>query len=64
MKAPREMRSKGEMVRLSLTVDPRLRKKIRIAAAYADMEISEWASEVLREAAEKAIGADRGVARS
>jgi hypothetical protein len=51
-------------VRLSITVDRQLRKMIRIAAAYADLEISEWASEVLRDAAERAIGADRGLRRA
>lgn len=37
------------------------RRQIRIAAAYADMEIGEWASKVLLEAAEQATGADRGL---
>lgn len=58
-----EQESKGEVVRLSISIDPAIRKMVRIAAAYADMEIGEWASKILREAAEKAIGADRGLGK-
>jgi uncharacterized protein (DUF1778 family) len=57
----RDQGAEPSQVRISISMEPRVRKMIRIAAAYADMEIGEWATNVLREAAEKAIGADRGV---
>ena len=41
--------------RLSITLDPSLRKKIRIAAAVQDMTVGEWASNVLERAADKAV---------
>jgi len=40
--------------RISITVDPRLRKKIRIAAALADMEDGEWCKVVLVTASKRA----------
>jgi hypothetical protein len=49
-------------VRISISMDPQTRKLIRIAAAYADMEIGEWATKILREAAERDIDAHRGQA--
>lgn len=39
--------------RLSITLPVELRKKLRIAAARADMEVSEWARVVLVTAARK-----------
>jgi uncharacterized protein (DUF1778 family) len=56
-----EAKERTDTVRLSITIDPEIRKIVRIAAAYADLEVGEWAGKVLREAAEKAIGADRGL---
>ena len=50
-----------DTVRLSITIDKSLRRLVRIAAAYRDMEISEWCAEVLRREAEKVTGADRGL---
>lgn len=44
-----------EKIRVSITIDPPLRRKMRIAAAYADMEVGEWAAEVLKAAAIKAV---------
>lgn len=41
--------------RLSITIDPSIRKDLRIAAAYADMSIGEWAAEILENAAKKAV---------
>jgi hypothetical protein len=49
------------MVRISLSMDKKTRRLIRIAAAYADLEVGEWAANALREAAERETGADRGV---
>lgn len=40
--------------RISFTVTPDLRRKIRIAAAHADMENGEWIQLILERAAEKA----------
>jgi hypothetical protein len=47
-------------VRISISMDAKTRRLIRIAAAYADMEVGEWAQQVLRLEAEKVTGADRG----
>jgi hypothetical protein len=44
-----------EKIRVSITIDPPLRRKMRIAAAYADMEVGEWAAEVLKAAAIKQV---------
>jgi len=41
--------------RISITIDPSLRRNMRIAAAFADMSIGEWATEVLKKASEKAV---------
>jgi hypothetical protein len=46
-----------EKIRVSITIDPALRRKMRIAAAHADMEVGEWAAEVLKAAAIKAVKA-------
>ena len=40
--------------RLSISIEPDLRRNMRIAAAHADMTIGEWATKVLGLAAEKA----------
>lgn len=50
-------KGEDEQVRLSLTVTAYTRRQVRIAAAYADQEISEWAEQVLRKTAEDATGA-------
>lgn len=41
--------------RVSVTVTPELRKKIRIAAARADLEIGEWCKLVILTAASKTV---------
>jgi len=41
--------------RMSLTIDARLRKAIRIAAAKADMEIGDWCKSVLVAAANRSV---------
>ena len=41
--------------RLSITITPELRKKIRIAAARADMEIGEWCKFIISEAAKRRV---------
>lgn len=41
--------------RLSISLDTSLRRNIRIAAAYNDMEVGEWCARVLGIMAEKAI---------
>ena len=46
-----------EMVRVSITIDRVTRKRIRIAAAYEDMELGDWVTRTLREAAESTIQA-------
>lgn len=42
-------------VRISFTVDKETRRKVRIAAAHADMEVGEFVVDVLERAAEKAV---------
>jgi len=44
-----------ELVRVSITIDKGTRKRIRIAAAYADMDVGDWVTHSLREAAERTI---------
>jgi hypothetical protein len=41
--------------RLSITIDPSVRRKLRLAAAVHDLNIGEWASKVLENAADKAV---------
>lgn len=41
--------------RISISVDPSLRKNMRIAAAIEDMTIGEWAQSVLSRYADKAV---------
>lgn len=41
--------------RLSITLPPALRKKIRLAAALADMEPNEWARVVIVTAAKRTV---------
>lgn len=45
----------GDKFRLSITLDPSLRRNIRIAAAYHDLPVGDWASRVLQLAADKAV---------
>jgi predicted HicB family RNase H-like nuclease len=58
--APRKEQSDGENeengsgYRISLTIDPSLRKQMRLAAALHDKSIGEWAAAVLEKAADKA----------
>jgi hypothetical protein len=53
--APTATEETDEKIRISITIDPSLRRNMRIAAAHADMEIGEWASAVLKQAAIKAV---------
>lgn len=41
--------------RLSITLNPRLKKKLRLAAALADMEENDWARAVLATAARRTV---------
>lgn len=41
--------------RLSITIDPSIRRKMRLAAAVHDKTVGEWASAVLENAADKAV---------
>jgi hypothetical protein len=41
--------------RLSITIDPSIRRKMRLAAAVHDKTIGEWASSVRENAADKAV---------
>jgi hypothetical protein len=45
----------GEQMRISITIDPSLRKKMRIAAAVQDLTVGEWSVAVLTRAADKAV---------
>lgn len=40
-----------DVYRMSVTIDPSVRKRIRIAAAINDLEVGEWAADVLNKAA-------------
>lgn len=44
-----------DVYRMSVSVDPSIRKKIRIAAAVNDMEVGEWAAMVLNKASATAL---------
>jgi len=41
--------------RLSITIEPSIRRKLRLAAAVHDLSIGDWASKVLENAADKAV---------
>lgn len=41
--------------RISFSVDADTRKKIRIAAAYADLDVGAWIAKVLTHYADKAV---------
>lgn len=41
--------------RMSVTIDQSQRRNIRIAAAFADMSVGEWAAAVLTKMADKAL---------
>jgi predicted HicB family RNase H-like nuclease len=56
MMAPKTEETNGDSgYRLSITIDPSIRRKLRLAAAVHDMSIGEWASAVLEKAADKAV---------
>lgn len=44
-----------KVLRISVTVDPSVRRLIRIAAAVNDQEPGEWAASILEKAANKAL---------
>ena len=46
--------AKGDS-RISFSVDADTRKKIRIAAAYADLDVGAWITKVLTHFADKAV---------
>ena len=50
-----ESNGAAKNLRLSITVDPSLRRHIRIAAALADMDVGEWCAKVLERYATKAV---------
>jgi hypothetical protein len=52
--------SLDDEVRIWIKVDAATRRLIRIAAAYADLEVAEWAADRLKEAAQQETGADQG----
>lgn len=52
-KAVEPQEDKG--LRLSITIDPSLRKNMRIAAAINDSTVGEWAAEILEKAASKSL---------
>lgn len=41
--------------RISITLTPRLKKKLRLAAALADMEENDWARAVIAQAAKRTV---------
>ena len=45
----------GVPIRISISVDPSLRRLIRIAAAHADMSVGEWITDVIRREAERTV---------
>lgn len=53
--APRNNGDEDGGYRLSITIDPSIRRKLRLAAAVHDLNIGEWASKVLENAADKAV---------
>lgn len=44
-----------KVLRISVTIDPSVRRLIRIAAAVNDQEPGEWAASILEKAANKAL---------
>lgn len=44
------------IARISFTVDPTLKRNMRIASAYDDKEVGEWAVGVLERAVAAALG--------
>lgn len=44
-----------EVTRISITIDPALRRKLRIASAFADLSPGEFAVRVIDAAADKAL---------
>lgn len=47
--------SSSGALRMSITLEPAARKRIRLAAALADLEPNEWARVVLAQAATKTV---------
>lgn len=45
----------NDSYRVSITIDPSIRRNMRIAAAYADQTVGEWAAGILERAAEAAV---------
>jgi hypothetical protein len=43
-------------IRISISVEPKMRKNMRIAAAHSDQSVGEWATKILARAAAKATG--------
>lgn len=44
-----------EVTRISITIDPALRRKLRIASAFADLSPGEFAVKVIDAAADRAL---------
>lgn len=53
--APDKPQRAGATPRMSITLPSRMRKKIRLAAALADLDTNEWARVVLATAARKTV---------
>lgn len=45
----------ADSFRISITIDPSLRRKLRLAAAIADMTVGEWCSATLEKFADKEV---------
>ena len=58
--APKNDEDKDNGYRLSITMEPSLRKKLRIVAALHDKSIGEYAVIVLEAAADKAVEGLKG----
>lgn len=43
--------SSSGVIRISITLDPKVRHRVRLAAALADLEPNEWARVILAQAA-------------
>lgn len=41
--------------RISITLSPRLKKKLRLASALADMDENDWARAVIAQAAKRTV---------
>lgn len=47
--------TRPDTFRLSITIDPSIRRKLRLAAAIADLSIGEWCAATLERAADKEV---------